>query len=450
MTAISVFALSAAVLLWGCYGPLAELIFHILHIGTVYRGSDLERDVALTFDDGPDPRHTPSLLDLLDAHGARAVFFVIGEHAREHPELVREIRARGHLVGAHTMTHRNAWFVSPWRTRREVIECKTLLEQLLGEPIVFFRPPWGRFNLALPWALHRAGQRAVLWTFAGRDWREGDTAADVALRVADRLRNGAIVLLHDSGGAPLAPQHTLEALRTLLPRMRQIGLSVNTRPVEQGASADRERKGDFPRRMQRLVHPLWRLWEAGFDRIFRVFPLTFIFRLSVAPWRFGPRQGAGIRDGLPMVEVHFQNLALQRLLRIEPTERMIVRGLREVRDSLSHVARALVYDDRFREAKGIFGMTMMNRGIEGLGFTVEDVPNTFGNRMGMRILRWLMILYHPHGRRRLKEGLQHMQPKLVWMTRDTLLARYLPEAQAQERVPTLRELVAEHDDRLDA
>lgn len=467
-------ALTIALACYALYGPLAELLFHILHIGTIYRGDDLKREMTLTFDDGPHPDYTPQLLDLLDKAGARALFFLVGERAEAYPDLVRDIRARGHLVGSHTYRHVNSWLTTPWRMRREIQRSKAALEAILGEPVRYFRPPWGRFNLILPYELRRAGLRPVLWSAAARDWRRGDRARAIARRLALKTRNGAIFLLHDAGGAPGAPHNTLRALQAVLPRWRALELTLNTRAVEEAGEALARRRGSFERRLTRLVHPLWRVWETIFDALYRVHPLSRMFRLSLVPWRFGARTvkpeersadpsgarpaaavalpgsadrfvaaAAGSRtlvNGTPMVEIHLQNLALQELIRIDPPEKMVVRGLREVRDSLHDIALALVYDDRFRQAEGIFGLTNINRGMNKLGFHVEDVEPTPGNRWVMLFLMWLMILYHPQGYRRLKSGLKELQPRLIWMTRDVLLDRYA-QGMLPARVENVEDLV---------
>lgn len=500
------------------YGPVAELLFHVWAIGTVTRGSELRRELALTFDDGPDPAHTPQLLALLREHDAKAVFFLIAEKARRHPELVHQIQSDGHVIGNHTDTHKNAWFLTPWQTSTEIIAATRTLEATTGGPVHYFRPPWGRFNLWQRLVLQRTHLTPVLWTFTARDWRAGDRTKEIGAALLAHAQSGGIVLLHDSGGAKEAPDNTLRALTEVLPRLRACGFTFSVRPVTEAAAAEAQRRGWFPRRSQRLIHPLWRVWDRLFDKIYRVYPMTRMFRLSVVDWRFGERrveifpsadsadtsalggalaagldpvdrqgsreaaaataiapvvqegvaEGAGpvadeaaakgsrpvasgpatghlddpsavgssslpvktivIRDGMPMVELHLQNLALQELVKIESPEKMAIRGLREVRDSLREVALTLDHDPRFSDAHGVFGMTMMHRGMDKLGFHVEDVPDTLFNRWVTLLLTWIMILYHPHGRRRLKQGLEEMHPRLMWMTREELIRAYSPQS----------------------
>jgi peptidoglycan/xylan/chitin deacetylase (PgdA/CDA1 family) len=103
------------------------------------RGRPGRRQVALTFDDGPDPAATPRLLRLLDERDVRATFFLIGERAARHPELVRAIAAGGHEVGNHTWRHRNAWLLPPGAAAREITEGARILGEILGSPPHLYR-----------------------------------------------------------------------------------------------------------------------------------------------------------------------------------------------------------------------------------------------------------------------------------------------------------------------
>jgi len=176
--------------------------------------------IALTFDDGPDPDDTPRILDLLDAAGAKATFFCIGEHALRHPGIVRDIVARGHGVENHSQRHRHTFSVSPPSLiRREVWEGQRTLQALTGQAPVFFRAPAGLRNLFLDPILQGADLRLASWTRRGFDTRE--TSTDVVTR---RLLEGVaprdILLLHDRGAARLPTDGTSVAL-AVLPRVLQ-------------------------------------------------------------------------------------------------------------------------------------------------------------------------------------------------------------------------------------
>lgn len=160
-----------------------------------------DKAVALTIDDGPDPEVTPRVLDLLDAYGARATFFCIGERAARHPELCREIVARGHAVENHSQLHRHTFsLLGPRGFRRELQTAQDTLTRITGERPLFFRAPAGLRNPFLDPVLHDLGLRLASWTRRGFDTRDGDAEA-VLRRLTRDLRAGDILLLHDGHAA---------------------------------------------------------------------------------------------------------------------------------------------------------------------------------------------------------------------------------------------------------
>ena len=163
-------------------------------LGSITRVRTDEPAVALTFDDGPDPRSTPRYLDLLERYGARGTFFLIGRSVQRHPDLVQRIRTGGHAVGNHSWDHPSFPAISA-KARREQIE---LGASAIG-PIAprLFRPPYGnqtwRTRLEPLWL----GWQVITWDVCANDW-QGDSAETMAHRVIDGLRPGSIVLMHDS------------------------------------------------------------------------------------------------------------------------------------------------------------------------------------------------------------------------------------------------------------
>ena len=155
------------------------------------------REVALTFDDGPDPEVTPRVLDLLDRAGARASFFCIGTAARAHPGLVREIAARGHGVENHSDTHPNGFAACPpSRLRHEIGRAQATLTELSGTPPTFFRAPMGLRSPLLDPVLAETPLRYASWTRRALDGVRHDP--DAALRrLTKNLGAGDILLMHD-------------------------------------------------------------------------------------------------------------------------------------------------------------------------------------------------------------------------------------------------------------
>ena len=193
-------------------------------------------EIALTFDDGPDPEVTPQVLDLLDAAGARATFFCIAERAERHPELCREIARRGHAVENHSRGHQPTFpMLGLGGIRREILAAQATLAELAGRKPRFFRPPAGLRNPLLDPVLHDLGLRLVSWTRRGFDTRRAESEL-VAGRLLDGLAAGDILLLHDGhcARAPSGVPIVLEVLPRLLEAARARGL----RPVTLAQAID--------------------------------------------------------------------------------------------------------------------------------------------------------------------------------------------------------------------
>jgi len=156
-----------------------------------------EREVWLTFDDGPDPQETPRVLALLARHRVCATFFLIGRETEKNPGLVREILAGGHTIANHTYTHQAAlfWAYLPSRFAREIDRCTDVLAAVAGAPPRFFRGPVGWHPPLLYQVLCRRGLQPVGWTVRGLDRLDCDPGR-VAGRLLSHLRPGAIFILH--------------------------------------------------------------------------------------------------------------------------------------------------------------------------------------------------------------------------------------------------------------
>jgi peptidoglycan-N-acetylglucosamine deacetylase len=152
---------------------------------------------ALTFDDGPDPEFTPALLDALDAAGAKATFFVVGERATDNEALLREIDSRGHEVALHGMRHRRADRLSDQDARAELTEGLAAIEAAAVPRPRRYRPPYGGTSPALAGLCAEMGLELAYWSAWGQDW-EPLAATQIAALVERDLESGAVVLLHDS------------------------------------------------------------------------------------------------------------------------------------------------------------------------------------------------------------------------------------------------------------
>ena len=188
--------------------------------------------VALTFDDGPDPVVTPRVLDLLDAHGARASFFCIGARAAAYPALVAEIARRGHMVENHTWSHGCGFaLLGPRAAAREIQRGQALLGRLAGARPRWFRAPAGIRSPLLDPALARAGVAHASWTRRGFDTASRDPARVLA-RLTRGLRAGDVLLMHDSGcgRAPSGEPMVTAVLPKLLDAITAAGLRAVALP----------------------------------------------------------------------------------------------------------------------------------------------------------------------------------------------------------------------------
>jgi len=185
-----------------------------------------KRHVALTFDDGPDPEVTPRVLDLLDRHHAVASFFCIGERAAAHPQLVREIVARGHAVENHGHRHGYAFsFQGPRRMRSEIAAAQRAIADAGGVAPAFFRAPYGVRSPLLDRVLGDLGLRYVSWRWRGFDAVDRD-AARVLRRLTKKVAAGDVLLLHDGNTLSRRAQDStaLRVLPSLLERLDDLGL----------------------------------------------------------------------------------------------------------------------------------------------------------------------------------------------------------------------------------
>ncbi len=170
--------------------------------------------VALTFDDGPDPRWTPDVLDLLRRHGAVATFCVVGAQVAAHPDLVRDIVAAGHRLCDHTRTHDEGLAArSAEDMADEIVGARDDLAAVVDAHVAYFRAPGGNWSPDVLELAVGSGMQPLGWSVDPRDWRRPGATAIVEA-VQREVRPGAVILLHDGGGRR---EQTVAALARLLP-----------------------------------------------------------------------------------------------------------------------------------------------------------------------------------------------------------------------------------------
>ncbi|HEY7642754.1 MAG TPA: polysaccharide deacetylase family protein [Steroidobacteraceae bacterium] len=182
-----------------------------------------EQLVYLTFDDGPDPRWTPQILDLLAQAQMHATFFAIGELAQREPGLVRRIVASGHALGNHTFSHRHPWLMRSRAARAQVRDGAKALSDATGRAPILYRPPHGRARLCMTDEARLQGERLVMWDRSAIDWGWPGTSPRIAARLA-RVRPGDIVLMHDGQNVHNRPDQLLQVLPGFLRELASRGL----------------------------------------------------------------------------------------------------------------------------------------------------------------------------------------------------------------------------------
>ncbi len=205
-------------------GPVRRRLFRRL------AGYGAAGHVALTFDDGPDPRSTPRFLDLLSRRDVRATFFMLGSMAAAAPGMAGEIAAAGHEIAVHGWDHRYLTLRGPVAAYDDIARARDTIADATGRVPAFFRPPYGVLSGGALLAARRLTLRPLLWTCWGREWVPGATPGMVYATLMRDLSGGGTVLLHDSDctSPPGASRAALDALPRLLDECARRGLSVGT------------------------------------------------------------------------------------------------------------------------------------------------------------------------------------------------------------------------------
>ncbi len=192
------------------------------------RGS---KQVALTFDDGPNDPHTLRLLDVLSKHRVQATFFLIGCYVKQRPDIAQAIARQGHVIGNHTFTHSVLIFQPGSRVRQEILQCRDAISDAVGEHSNLFRPPWGGRRPGTFPIVRQLGLEPVMWNVTGYDWN-APSADYIEKRVAGKIRGGNVVLLHDGGHAAFGADRskTVEAVDRVIARYQSEGFEFVSIP----------------------------------------------------------------------------------------------------------------------------------------------------------------------------------------------------------------------------
>ncbi|ETT41802.1 polysaccharide deacetylase family protein [Paenibacillus sp. FSL H7-689] len=431
-----------SILLWllylsSFYAFIPSLISRLFGFRVFRRGRS-DTQFALTFDDGPDPHYTPRLLDLLRQHQAKATFFVVGEHAASHPELIQRIHEEGHLIGIHNYIHKTNWLMRPRTVRDQIQRTGQIIHEVTGVKTCYYRPPWGIMNLFDFFS--KKERKIVLWSSMFEDWRSRVGAQRLTERMLKELRGGEVMLLHDRGttlGADAhAPEQMLQALEVVLQEAERLGLqSVRVDTLMGGITVSESQNKmqlQTPLKLwKRIVVALWLGWEKLFHWVYHLRTASpeepmLHFRSRVYHGaRVEMNDGHVIQNGDPVIELHFDN---QKLFELGVTSRssmhLAIRMIRTMEQQLPDLARMVALEPELRSAKAIYGVSMINRGPEKFGFTIQELPPGPFSAASKVYLKLLLSVIHPAGTKRLKQRTEQLVPKMIAMPLDLLLERY--------------------------
>ena len=189
------------------------------------------KQIALTYDDGPNEPHTLRLLEVLAKHNVCATFFLIGRYVEQRSDIARAVVQAGHCVGNHTFTHPLLIFKSNSELREELTRCRDALQDAVGEHSHLFRPPFGGRRPATLRVARALGFETILWNVTGYDWN-APPAAVIARKTSKQIRGGDVILLHDGGHKQIGADRSQTVLATdqIISRYKSEGYEFVTIP----------------------------------------------------------------------------------------------------------------------------------------------------------------------------------------------------------------------------
>lgn len=188
-----------------------EMIYHSRHNDRM--------EIALSFDDGPHPRLTPVILDILEEYGIKATFFMVGENVGYYPAAARAVAEAGHEIGNHTFSHRKFGRMGEEDLRREIRSCEEAIASVSDSPVRFIRPPEGQMSDVMRRVIGASDYRVILWDVDTRDWAH-TPPDEISRHILDTVQAGDIILMHDFIGYD---SPTPEALRLVIPALLERG-----------------------------------------------------------------------------------------------------------------------------------------------------------------------------------------------------------------------------------
>lgn len=194
----------------------------------IKHGNDEEKLIALTFDDGPDKDYTPQILDILKENDVKATFFVVGENVGWNPEILKREYDEGHEIGNHTFTHINVAKRNYFEINKEINETQKAVKKVIGKEPNLFRPPYRAISRDMCTIAKDKNMNIILWSnLDPRDWSNPGVNYIVET-IMNKVKNGTIILLHDYNNARSSTTQTIQALKVVIPKLKEQGYKFVT------------------------------------------------------------------------------------------------------------------------------------------------------------------------------------------------------------------------------
>jgi len=420
-------------LLWGLYVAsfyafLPGLISRTFGF-RVFKKGRVEKEISLTFDDGPDEVYTPQLLDLLARYNAKATFFVVGSHAEGQEKLLQRMKDEGHNIGVHNYVHKSNWVMRPRTVKRQIERTLDIIENATGQRSSYYRPPWGIVNV-FDYA-NLGHLQIILWSAMFGDWRIRLGSERLKKRMLKKLRPGEIILLHDCGmtfGADKdAPRNMIIALEAYLEEGTKQGFRFVG--IEEMMKLSEAARAAHTSLWKKAMISLWLTWERLFHVVFRlktvgnVKDAAFHYRVTTYNGQdIELAEGGRVSKGDLIAELHFDN---KKLSMIAATSKSPVatgiRMLREVEQALPLLANQLAEDTEADDIKAVYGVTMIHRGADRLGFEIFQLPEGWFARTTRVYLRILIkVLTNTKQTAKSKKKRELISPRMLLMPVETI------------------------------
>jgi hypothetical protein len=339
-------------------------------------------------------------------------------------------------VASHGYNHHISWLLGPRGIRREVQRAASVIKEITGQPPRLFRPPWGLFNLYSLFLnrLHR--HQVILWSFMSWDWGRRSTPESIAQRVLSRVKDGAILVFHDSDdvpfAAPGAPGKMLSALPAILAELKERNLEIT--PLKELFCAAVPGKSLFAK--------LWQQWEKLLLFLFRIEDVfdggkPTLFRVALRKYRgktLTLPDGTVLRRGDLIGELHMHNEMLQEMSAgagNDPAQ-LVFAAKKATLHSLAALAKRLAENPRYQNVQAVAGVSILHRGSQSAGFSAFAVPP-----LTARLVGWyeslLLMIFHPAGKARVSRHRKKLTPRLLVMSKEELFRRYLDTNKVLEK-----------------